>query len=87
MKKLKNELLGTELTLMDLDNKMVEAGYYSIFDDGVLQEVLNDKNAIFLHSGDNETQLQVSFDVTILADENIEAIGASYIKITNVEKM
>ena len=87
MTNLKNELLGMELTLLELDNRMVGNGFYTIFDEGVLEEVLNDKSSAFLSTKDNETQILVSFEVLILADKEVESLGASYLKITNVEKM
>jgi len=87
MTNLKNELLGMELTLMELDNRMMENGYYTIFDDGVLEEVLVNKSSAFLSTKDNETQILVSFEVLSLADKEVESLGASYLKITNAEKM
>ena len=87
MTNLKKELLGMELTLMELDNRMMENGYYTIFDDGVLEEVLVNKSSAFLSTKVNETQILVSFEALSLADKEVESLGASYLKITNAEKM
>ena len=87
MKNLKAELVGIELTLLELDNKMVERGYYTIFDEGVLEEVLVGKSSAFLSTKDNETQILVSFEVLSLADAEVESLGASYLKITDIENL
>ena len=87
MKNLKTELLGMELTLIELDNRMMEKGYYTIFNEGVLEEVLKDGNAVYLSTEDNETEILVSFKVKFLGDIENENLGESFLEVTDIEKM
>lgn len=83
LEQLKLELVGQEITLNELDNKMMENGFYSNADYWDEREVLNDSNAVF--TAEKKESLMVEFDVTIEANEETENLGASYIKITSVE--
>lgn len=72
LNKLKNELLNESVTLLDLDNLMMNNGFYSIFDDGVINEVLEDGDVVY---GD----IIISFDMIFPRGDE------SLIKIINIE--
>ena len=84
--KLRNELIDFEGDFLELDNKMVELGFYSVAEDGeeTVEGCLEDLVAYYLLVEDNETQVQIEFDTKILANDT-EWISASNIKVKSVE--
>lgn len=78
-----NNLLGQELTLGQLDEKMIELGFYSIANDGVEEEVLNDESVTYFSKNDDE-DVTIYFETTILADKETESLFSSYIKVTEI---
>ena len=47
LEKVRKELLNKEFTIIDLDNKMVELGYYTIEDYGVSDYLLECINSVY----------------------------------------
>lgn len=79
LNKLKNELLNERFTLPELDDFIVRNDFFSIFNDGVVDEVLKDGNIAydsFVHEG-----ILISFDVIEQKKEE------SLIKITDIENI
>ena len=79
LNKLKNELLNERFTLSEFDDFMVRNDFFSIFNDGVVDEVLEDGNIAydsFVHEG-----ILISFDVIEQKKEE------SLIKITDIENI
>lgn len=79
LNKLKNELLNERFTLSEFDDFMVRNDFFSIFNDGVVDEVLKDGNIAydsFVHEG-----ILISFDVIEQKKEE------SLIKITDIENI
>ena len=74
-KELKN-LIGTETTLVELDNKMESYGFQSIFDEVDETTLKNNGSASYLIPGTETDYIHVIFDV----DSDI-------IKITAVEEI
>ena len=74
-KELKN-LIGTETTLVELDNKMESYGFQSIFDEVDETTLKNNGSASYLIPGTETDYINVIFDV----DSDI-------IKITAVEEI
>ena len=68
------ELIGKEMSFLDLDNKMCENGFYSLYEEGTEENCLDDGNAVFTSSETGEYEIQIFFDV--LRDE-----GASCFRI------
>lgn len=78
-------LVGEEMTALKMDNKIMEAGFLTTFD-GDINEWLNDGNVIAYFDDETfENAIQIFFEVTIEADED-EIPGATYIRITDVQK-
>ena len=44
VEEIKKELVNEEMSFTDLDNFMMESGYYSVFDDGATENIKQDKN-------------------------------------------
>ena len=79
LNKLKNELLNERFTLSEFDDFMVRNDFFGIFNDGVVDEVLEDGNIAydsFVHEG-----ILISFDVIEQKKEE------SLIKITDIENI
>lgn len=87
MKKNVNELVemlkGNEISFMYLDNLMNDSGYYSVFDDGVTENIKNDKNIVYTAKDTNECEIQIFFEITINNGED-ETEESFYLKITDV---
>lgn len=82
---MKNELIGRELSYMDLDNYMVQAGYYSNFDDGIAYDIKKDGNTVYVAKDSCEAEVQIFFDITIDSAED-EVEEAFCMRVTDVEK-
>ena len=47
LENLRNELLGTEIDFVELDNYMMSEGFYSVFDDGVTDNIKECSNVAY----------------------------------------
>ena len=61
--KILSNLINQELSLIELDNIMQKNLFYSIMDDGAIDNIKSDKNIYYLSSIDNETSVIISFDI------------------------
>ena len=83
LEQLREILLGKEITLSELDNTMIENDFYSIGDDGVEREVIQEENVVY--TSEVHESVIIEFDVTIKAVEENESLFASYIVINSVD--
>ena len=85
LKTLKNELLNTELNFMELDTIMVNNGFYSVLDDGIINYIKQDLNVVYSLVETGEATVIINFEITInsVSDEIEESF---YIKITSIEE-
>lgn len=79
---IKKELLNEEMSFTDLDNFMMESGYYSVFDDGATENIKQDKNVVYTATDSNECEVQIFFEITIDNGEE----EAFYLKVTDVQE-
>jgi len=79
------ELLDKEMSFTELDNFMMENGYYSVFDDGATEEIKYDKNVVYTALNSGECEILIDFDITIDNGED-ESISAFYLRVNSVEK-
>ena len=86
IKKLKKELLNKEFSFLELDNYMSENGYYSVFDDGVTENIKSDLNVAYTSKVTNEAEILISFEITIDNGED-EGIEAFYLKVIDIDAM
>lgn len=78
-------LVGKEMAFVELDNVMVENGYYSVLDDGVTKDIKRDKNVIYTGVESGQCEAIVNFEITIdNGPEDPEE--AFYIEIKGVEE-
>ena len=79
------ELVNEEMSFTELDNFMMENGYYSVFDDGVTADIKQDGNVVYTATDSNECEVQIFFDITTDNGED-EAEEAFYLKVTDVQE-
>lgn len=85
VEEIKKELLNEEMSFTDLDNFMMESGYYSVFDDGATENIKQDGNVVYTATDSNECEVQIFFDITTDNGED-EAEEAFYLKVTDVQE-
>lgn len=86
---IRSELVGQEINILELDNKMMANGFLSESSSGVFQNCINDENIVYCEPvddlGNTDATIQIFFKVIIPARAG-EVIEASVLKITNVEE-
>lgn len=79
------KLLNKEMSFVELDNVMVKNGFYSVLDDGVMEDVKADKKVVYTGVGTGMCEVVVEFEITIDNGED-EGAEAFYLEVTSVEK-
>ncbi|WP_343349186.1 hypothetical protein [Terrisporobacter petrolearius] len=88
---LRSELVAKEMSFMELDNYMMQKGFYSVWDDGITESIKQDKNVIYTCQDIkndvvvNEISVQIFFDITIDNGKD-EAEESFYMKIEKIEE-
>ena len=85
VEKIRTEFLGKEVNFYNLDNFMMENGYYSVFDDGAIEDIKADKNVVYTGLDTNECEVIIEFEITIDSSED-EAEENFDLKVISVEK-
>ena len=89
MKKELGNLIGMEMDIIELDNKMTKEGFLTEANSGVFESCIQDGNIVYSEVtddfGNTEPTTQVFFDIINQASEE-EVIEASTLKITSIEK-
>ena len=85
VKELNKELKGNEYSFKELDNFMIKNGYYSVFDDGVTNDIKEDKNVVYTATDTNECEVKISFEITVNNGED-EIEEAFYLKVIDIEE-
>lgn len=83
---LKVELEGKEISFTELDNFMETNKFYSVFDDGVTEDIKKDKNVCFTYVEDTCKQAKITFEIIFDSGED-EAIEAFTMKVLSVEEI
>jgi hypothetical protein len=79
-----NELVGKEMSFTELDNTMMENGFYSVFDDGVTNDVKFNKNVVYTNEVTNEAEIIVNFEITVDNSED-ETEENFELKVTSID--
>ena len=85
VEKIREEILGNEFAFVNLDNYMQENGYYSVFDDGAIEDIKEDKNVVYTAVDTCECEVIINFTITIDNGED-ECEEAFELLVTSVEK-
>lgn len=81
LKELKRDLEGKKLTLLEFDNYMMVQNFYSVFNDGVEESIINDENVVYTQINDTSKKSKeviIYFNIlklTIATDLLIEIIS------------
>ena len=78
---LNNELAGNEFELLELSNKLMELGFYDLFDNGNLIEILESGCIVIYHKDGDEYIL--NFNVIEFAEDDTELYTT--LKVTSVD--
>ena len=85
VEQLRKELLGKEVNFYNLDNFMMTNGYYSVFDDGAIEDIKEDKNVVYTAVDTCECEVIINFTITI--DNSKDEAEENFIMlITSIEK-
>ena len=85
VEKIRTEFLGKEVNFYNLDNFMMTNGYYSVFDDGAIEDIKEDKNVVYTATDTNEAEVIIEFEITIDSAED-EAEENFELKVTSIEE-
>lgn len=85
VEEIKKELVNEEMSFTELDNFMMENGYYTVFDEGATFDIKCGKNVIYTATDTNEAEVQIFFEITTDNGED-EAEEAFYLKVTDVKE-
>lgn len=84
LENLRNGLIGKEMSFIELDNYMMDQGYYSVLDDGITEDIKNDLSVVYTSTETNEAEILINFIITFNNGED-ESEEAFYLKVTGVE--
>lgn len=84
MKRIEEELMNEEISFMELDNIMTENGFYSVLNDGIMEDIKRDGNVIYTGLESGECEIKISFAITIDSGED-EGPETFYLKVTSVQ--
>lgn len=85
IEKLKEILEGNKISFRNLDNLMLDSGYYSVADDGIEENIKADGNVVYTATDTNEAEVQIFF--TILYNNGEDEVNSAFVlRIDSVEK-
>lgn len=80
VEEIRKEILNEEMSYCDLDNMMMEYDFNSLYDEGTVENVKEDGNAVYQRSVFDNDGIQIFFEVTK------DREGVDYdVRITEVE--
>ena len=83
VKEINKDLKGKKLSFLELDNYMMVQGFYSIYNDGIEEQVKKDKNVVYTFIDNVKKEVIIYFDiVTYFSKENFDFS----IKIISIEE-
>lgn len=85
LENLRKELIGKEISFVELDNKMMENNFYSVFDNGATIDIKDSKNVVYTNKETNEAEIQIFFNITI-DNEPDEVEENFYLEVTSIEE-
>lgn len=82
---LKEMLEGKEMSFIDLDNIMMENGYYSVFNEGTTENIKWSQNVVY--TAIDTKECEVCIDFIINSDNGYDEIEeAFYLMVTSVSE-
>lgn len=76
-------LVGKEMSFVELDNEMMANGYYSVFDEGATADIKDCKNVVYTNASTGECEKIIEFE--IINDNGEDEIEEAFtLKVTSV---
>ena len=85
MEELKRDLENREMSFVDLDNYMMEHGFYSVFNDGATDNIKECGNVVYTGLESKEAEVIIYFTITIDSAED-EAEEHFYVLINEIDE-
>ena len=85
VQQLEEGLLNAEISFMCLDNFMSNHGYYSVYDDGSINDIKEDGNAIYTALDTNQCEIIINFDIMSFNSDDEDEYNFT-VKINSVEE-
>lgn len=83
IKELNNDLKEKKLSFLELDNYMMVQGFYSVYNDGIEEQIKKDKNVVYSFIDNVKKEVIIYFDiVTYFSNKNFDFS----IKIISIEE-
>ena len=82
---LKRMILNQEYGFMELDGIMEDSGYYSVLNDGIIENIKNDLNVVYTAKDNCEAEVQIFFEITVNNGEN-EIEEAFDLKVIDIQE-
>lgn len=79
---MKKELIGREMSFIELDKKMVKFGFYSVADDEIEKDIQRDKNIYYLYN-DEDIVFAVLIEISPFCEDED---GIFYVKIISIKR-
>lgn len=89
METIKKEIKNITMSFTGVDIYMIEAGYYSVLDDGAVDDIKvddikTDKQIVYTACDTNECEIVIFFEITIDCGEDDESYF--FMKVTDVQE-
>lgn len=86
LENLKNELMGKELSFVELDDILKLNNFYSLLDDNITKDIKNDLEAIYTNIESNEAEIRINFKIVYnnASDEAEENFILKVLSIDNI---
>lgn len=69
LEQIRHELVGNEITMIDLDNTMVGFGFASVYDEGTEENIIEDGNGVWTsENGDVQIFLEGNLDNLVVTE-------------------
>lgn len=81
---LKKFLENKEMAFVELDNAMVKNGFYSVLDDGIVEDIKRDRSVIYTGKETGECEIRIDFEISIDSGDG-EGSESFCLRVTSVE--
>lgn len=84
IEELNEKLKGKEFSFTELDNIMMTAGFYTVFESGATDNIKQDLSVVYTGTESNECDVIIYFEITIDNEED-EVAENFYLIVSSVE--
>ena len=69
-KEIKNELIGKEMSFRELDQYMINEGYYSVLDDDITEDIKSDLRVVYTSIETGVVEVIIYFNIACNSSED-----------------